>query len=105
MRNYITYKAYQDLIGIDYVPKCEFVDVYLNGKYNGIYILVERISIEKNKINIAEADEDNITGGYLIEKNVHRKSELQKGPGVRLPVSGEPGEGLFCSWRSLKLKY
>lgn len=49
MRNYITYKAYQDLIGIDYVPKCEFVDVYLNGKYNGIYILVERISIEKTK--------------------------------------------------------
>ena len=78
MRNYITYKAYQDLIGIDYVPKCEFVDVYLNGKYNGIYILVERISIEKNKINIAEADEDNITGGYLIEKNVHGRVNYKK---------------------------
>lgn len=47
MRNYITYKAYQDLIGIDYVPKCEFVDVYLNGRYNGIYILVERIQLKK----------------------------------------------------------
>lgn len=77
MRNYITYKCLQDLIGIEYVPKCEFVDVYLNGEYNGIYILVERIDAEKNKVNIEEADEENISGGYLIEKNIQGKFSLQ----------------------------
>ena len=77
MRNFITYKALQDLLGIDYVPKCEFVDLYLNGEYNGIYILVERIDIEKSKVNIEEADAENISGGYLIEKNIRGKFSLQ----------------------------
>lgn len=76
MRNYISYKCLQDLIGIDYVPKCEFVDVYLNGQYNGIYILVERIDTGKNKVDIEEADEENMTGGYLIEKNIQGKFSL-----------------------------
>ena len=76
MRNYITYKIWQGLYGIGYVPKCEFVDVYLNGEYNGIYTLVERIDIEKSKIDIAEADADNLTGGYLIEKDVAQKIDF-----------------------------
>jgi hypothetical protein len=73
MRNYITYKTYQGLVGIGYVPKCEFVDVYLNGVYNGVYILVERIAIEGSKVDIEEADADNMSGGYLIEKDVEQK--------------------------------
>ena len=78
MRNYITYKIWQALYGIDYVPKCEFVDVYLNGEYNGIYLLTERIDIEKNKIDIEEADADNLTGGYLIEKDVNGKVDFDE---------------------------
>lgn len=77
MRNYITYKSYQALEGIGYVPKCEFVDVYLNGVYNGIYILVERIDIEKSKIDIEEASADNLTGGYLIEKDIGIKVDFE----------------------------
>lgn len=76
MRNFITYKVFQGLEGIGYVPKCEFVDVYLNGDYNGIYILVERIDIEKSKIDIEEANADNLTGGYLIEKDVNGKVDF-----------------------------
>lgn len=76
MRNYITYKVFQGLVGIGYVPKCEFVDVYLNGEYNGIYILCERIDIEKSKIDIEEADADNLTGGYLIEKDVNGRVDF-----------------------------
>lgn len=76
MRDYITYKIWQGLEGIDYVPKCEFVDVYLNGVYNGVYTLVERIDIEKNKIDIEEADADNMTGGYLIEKDIRMKMDM-----------------------------
>ncbi|MBO6062234.1 MAG: CotH kinase family protein, partial [Clostridia bacterium] len=49
VRNWMTYKASLLLSGIEYVPKCEFVEVYLNGTYNGIYILVERVDIESNK--------------------------------------------------------
>ena len=76
MRNYVTFKAFQALEGIGYVPKCEFVDVYLNGEYNGIYILCERIGIEKSKIDIEEATAEDLTGGYLIEKDINSKVDF-----------------------------
>lgn len=76
MRNLVTYKAGALLSGMDYVPKCEFVDVYFNGEYNGIYILIERPGIESTKIDIDEADESDITGGYFIEKDIAMKVDL-----------------------------
>lgn len=76
MRNYITYKGFAELVGIGYVPKCEFVDVYLNGQYNGVYLLTERIDIEKSKVDIVEADADNMSGGYLIEKDVNGRVDF-----------------------------
>ena len=78
IRNFVTYKGYQGLEGIGYVPKCEFVDVYLNGVYNGIYILVERIDTEKSKVDIDEADADNMSGGYLIEKDLEMKMDFEE---------------------------
>ena len=45
------------------------VEVYLNGQYWGVYLLVEQQQINKNRVDIAEA-EDGYTGtdiGYLIE--------------------------------------
>lgn len=75
MRNFITYKAFAALKGISYVPKCEFVELYINGEYNGIYLLVERIDVEKTKIDIEKADETDITGGYLIEKDAYGKTK------------------------------
>lgn len=77
IRNFITYKSYQALEGIGYVPKCELVDVYLNGVYNGIYTLVERIDIEGSKVDIEEADENNMSGGYLIEKDIEMKVDFE----------------------------
>lgn len=76
MRNFITYKAGLMLDGIEYTPKCEFVEVYLNGSYNGIYILVERIDIESTKVDIEEATVEDLTGGYLIEKDIANKIDF-----------------------------
>lgn len=78
MRNLVTYKAGALLSGMDYVPKCEFVDVYLNGEYNGIYILIERPGIESTKIDIDEANESDITGGYFIEKDIAMKVDFSR---------------------------
>ncbi|MCI9273390.1 MAG: hypothetical protein HFE39_05450, partial [Clostridiales bacterium] len=95
MRNYITYKSGLKLQGIDYTPKCEFVKVYLNGTYNGIYILVERIDIESTKIDIEEATEENITGGYIIEKDAGDKVNKAVDPWFNAPFQANPNEDLF----------
>lgn len=95
MRNYLTYKTGLALDGIGYTPKCEFVDVYLNGVYNGIYILVERIDVEKTKIDIEEATAENLTGGYLIEKDAGDKVDWDEDLWVNAPFQSNPNADVF----------
>ena len=57
----------------DYMP----VQVYLNGKYNGVYVLAEQQQANSNRIKINEA-EKNYTGtdvGYLIELDSRASEE------------------------------
>ncbi len=95
MRNYITYKSALSLVGMKYTPKIEFVEVYLNGAYNGIYALVERIDIESTKVDIEEATPDNLTGGYIIEKDAGDKVDKTSDPWFRAPFQANPNEDLF----------
>ncbi len=95
IRNYLTYKSNLMLDGIGYVPKCEFVEVYLNGSYNGIYLLVERVSIESNKINIEEANADELTGGYLIEKDIDGKIDYANDQWFNCPYWANQNKDYF----------
>ena len=46
-----------------------FVEVYLNGKYRGVYVLCEQSQINKNRVDVSEAEEgfDSYKTGYLLE--------------------------------------
>ncbi|WP_274362909.1 CotH kinase family protein [Paenibacillus thermotolerans] len=72
MRNYIANDLARKL-GMLYVPKMRYVEVYLNDDYVGNYLLVERIKRDINRVGVkalsdAEADqvEPNVTGGYIL---------------------------------------
>lgn len=95
MKNYITYKSGLMLSGIEYTPKCEFIEVYFNGEYHGIYLLVERIAIEKTKIDIEEADENDITGGYLIEKDCAAKLNFSEDQWFNCPYWANQSRDYF----------
>lgn len=52
-------------------PRTKFVEVEINGEYRGIYLFVEKIKIDKNRVNIAKLKTtdntgDELTGGYII---------------------------------------
>jgi CotH kinase protein/Bacterial Ig-like domain (group 3) len=54
-----------------WAPHSLFVELYLNGVYEGNYQLIEEVKVDSNRVNITELAEtditDNITGGYLLE--------------------------------------
>ena len=87
-------------LGLEQSEEGVFVDLYLNGEYVGNYYVVEKIEVEKERLNITDLeqvtefenneselelyettwtettkakqipnDPDNITGGYLIERD------------------------------------
>ena len=55
----------------NWAPQSRFVELMLNGKHQGLYLLCEQIRVDKNRIGIKEMkksdlDGDAVTGGYLI---------------------------------------
>lgn len=76
MKNYITYRASALLEGMDYMPQCEFVEVYLNGSYNGVYLLVERIDAENDAFAMDEPiSMENLNGDCFFEKDISGKAD------------------------------
>jgi len=42
MRHKLSYDLFRSLRQENIAPKCDYVEVYLNGKYNGLYVIMER---------------------------------------------------------------
>lgn len=53
---------------LDYTAKAHFVEVMLNGKYNGTYQLCEKLKIGKNRVNVGD-------DGFLMEIDSRAPSE------------------------------
>lgn len=79
LRNYIAHTFAGKMSGIDYAPECINVEVYVNGNYNGVYLLCEPITINKNRVNISEEVENGTDIGYLVQL-----SEYSESPKFRL---------------------
>ena len=71
LRNAVGFQLSQ-MIGLDWTPAVQPLELVLNGDYVGLYFLTETIRVDKDRVNITE-QEDNvtdataITGGWLVE--------------------------------------
>lgn len=79
IRNKMVYDLADD-IGLSYSPDSQFVDLYLNGTYAGLYQLTEKIEIgiERVEINDIKKQPD-ITGGYLLEWDITERAASESG--------------------------
>jgi hypothetical protein len=80
LRNDLSF-AMSRLAGMPWTPRSEFVDLYVNGRYDGIYQLVEHIRIGANRVNItsmrmSDTSATAITGGYLLEVDERRGEDF-----------------------------
>ena len=79
-------------LGLSFTPKCLPVDLVVNGEYYGSYLLSEQVRVGKNRIDIDELTEEDITepeltGGYLLYLN---------------PLWDEPLENVFLTDRMVR---
>lgn len=74
-------------MGVAFTPSAEYVSVYLNGEYRGMYTISEKVQIHEERVNISNLEDEidlametagtknvddvigglDITGGYLLE--------------------------------------
>lgn len=58
-------------LDFEYTPECRYVNVYINGEYNGLYLLAERIDVEKERLDLDHHR------SYLLETDLNQR--LRKG--------------------------
>jgi len=71
LRNKVTFEIGKHS-KLKWTPDSRFVEVILNGKFLGNYLLTEQIKIDSKRVNIEEVDNtetnsEKITGGWLLE--------------------------------------
>ena len=55
LRNYLVVQTAKK-IGIAYTPDMQWVELYLNREYAGLYMLSEKIEVSENRVNISQHD-------------------------------------------------
>ena len=55
-----------------YASRTRFVELFINGQYEGIYVLMEKIKKDNERVDIADLNEmdisgDELTGGYIFK--------------------------------------
>ena len=65
------------MVGMAYTPRARYVDLYLNGRYEGNYQLAEHVRVAADRVNmntvrLADTTAAAITGGYFLEVDERR---------------------------------
>lgn len=70
MRNKLVYD-FADRVGMAFTPGSDWVDLYLNGEYAGLYLLSERNEVHQQRVDIAEQ------GSFLVSMELSTRLEAQ----------------------------
>lgn len=68
MRNKIAFDLAQEL-GMEYVPQMNYVELYLNGEYHGVYVLTSQVGIHSGNVKLDSLKND-LSGSYMLELDV-----------------------------------
>lgn len=90
MRNALAY-TFAATLDIGFTPSVVFVDVYLNGEYQGNYLLTDQIEVTNDRVQIEE-NVPNINTGYLIEydSTVYNFGGIENSDDAYFVINGMP---------------
>ena len=90
--NALAFEATRRAPALGWAPRGRYVELVLNGKFQGLYYLCEQIKIDRNRVDITPLETTDISypavsGGYLLEYDELYDDEYKfKTAGFGLPV-------------------
>ena len=90
-----------------YAPRYRFVEVVLDGDYRGVYILCEKLKRDKNRIDIAKLDFDDLAGDSLSGGYILRIDWVEDTLGFESDYNSQGNQLMFFQWyypKTLKIK-
>lgn len=102
IRNKITYEM-AIAAGMEGSPESQYIDLYINHTYHGMYQLCEKVEIDGERVPIADLEAENRRLNKEIEKCGHFETEKRKGTAL----FREPGDltGGYLLERDVPEKY
>ncbi len=93
MYHYIGYNLYRDMGR--YASRTQFVELELNGEYLGVYVFMEKLKRDNERIDISSltpefTSPDEITGGYILK--------IDKTAGGDLDLDDQPLDYFLNNW-------
>jgi uncharacterized repeat protein (TIGR02543 family) len=90
-RNKLAFNMTEEIFtNIEYASSAEWVDVYFNNQYHGVYLIAEHIRVNEDRINIISEYGINDTG-YLIEYDAYASGTVGidyfRVPGMKYPFT------------------
>jgi hypothetical protein len=98
LHNFLAYQSQREFG--HWAPRCKFVDVILNGQYWGIYVLMESIKwdderVDVNHLRSTENSYPEITGGYIIKIDKQTGSGGDGWTSQYPPINHPNGQTIF----------
>lgn len=74
IRNYLAYSAAAKMDTLGGMGEMQFVELYLNGSYDGVYLICEQIEPDENRVQM-ETAKGVLDCGYIIELDGHSEGD------------------------------
>lgn len=70
VRNVLSYELFNRMN--HYAPRTRFCELFVNGQYQGVYVLMEKIKRDNERVDISKMEDNdttgnNLTGGYIVK--------------------------------------
>jgi len=100
MRNFLAYHLF-NAMGY-YAPRTRLCEFFLAGQYQGVYVLMEKIKRDKNRVDVAkllptDVEGDQLTGGYIVKID-RSATDYTDGWFSPYPGTGSGGGGPFFAY-------
>lgn len=105
-RSYIRNKITYDMgvaAGMEGSPESQYIDLYINHRYHGLYQLCEKVEIDPERVAINDLEAENKKHNRDVENCGHFETENQKG--VVLPTEPRDLTGGYLLERDVPEKY
>ncbi len=80
LRNHTGFWLQRNMDGLEWTPDCRPVDVYLNGDYRGNYMLIEKVTVNEDRVNIQNPKTDSsLEADFMVELDNYASKAGEKG--------------------------
>ena len=109
MRNHMAYSLTTSLFdGIEYTTSSQFIELFVNGTYHGVYNLFEHVRVQKGRVDI-DSDFGVIDTGYLLEYDAYAEGEegidYFTVPGLKYPFAIKSPDSSDFSLHTTESRY